>query len=293
MLLRHQGYWVSQSVKVKLTKEEKRAIGTASMPRLELDLVAYKGATNELLVVECKSFLDSTGVRYAAFDGTSELFAKKYKLFNSQAMRDIVFNRLTEQMVEVGACRRTPKVRLALAAGKILNDADRERLHTLFTRNSWVLFDEEWLREGLQNAANEGYENDVASVVSKLLLRNGKRVAKDKQWKLKPMPRQRELLPLKLSLSKDQFGVVKRGFVPREMEQKWLIRFDHSCLNFYRSWTGICVFKVRFDEDGKRVRVVEAWANRNRSQYNGADVGQEVRLIKNVLKTHFGVGGAA
>jgi hypothetical protein len=35
-----EGNWVRQSVKVELTKEEKRAIGRPSSPRWELDIVA-------------------------------------------------------------------------------------------------------------------------------------------------------------------------------------------------------------------------------------------------------------
>lgn len=292
MLLRHQGYWVSQSVKVKLTKEEKKAIGTASMPRLELDLVAYKGARNELLVVECKSFLDSAGVRYAGFNGTSERFAKRYKLFNSQTMRDVVFNRLKEQMVEMGACSPNPSVRLALAAGKIKSEDDRKRLQDWFDHQDWVLFDDRWLRDGLTNAAREGYENDVASIVSKLLLRKGKKSGKKKGWKVLPFPEQRERLPLELSLTHDEFKAVKKGFVPKEMEDKWFLDFEDGWLSFYRSWTGYCVFRVKFREDGDKVHVTEAWAGRDRSQYKGKELGDEVRLIKDILRNQFGIGGA-
>ena len=67
MLLEREGFWVRHSVKVNLTKEEKRNIGRPSSPRWELDLVAYKGATNELKIVECKSYLDSVGVSLASY----------------------------------------------------------------------------------------------------------------------------------------------------------------------------------------------------------------------------------
>ena len=55
-------YWVHSSYKVYLTKEEKREIDKPSSPRREIDLLAYRGSTNEILAVECKSFLDSPGV---------------------------------------------------------------------------------------------------------------------------------------------------------------------------------------------------------------------------------------
>lgn len=84
MLLRHEGYWTQPSFKVELTKEQKREIGLPSAPRWELDLIAYKGATNELLVVECKSFLDSTGVVFR--NGQFEP-PKRYKLFAYDKLR--------------------------------------------------------------------------------------------------------------------------------------------------------------------------------------------------------------
>ena len=70
------GFWVRTSVKVELTKEEKRLIGRHSSPRGELDIVGYSGRENILRVVECKSFLDSVGVRACAFDGNEPEEAK-------------------------------------------------------------------------------------------------------------------------------------------------------------------------------------------------------------------------
>lgn len=67
-----EGYWVRSSVKVELTKEEKRAINRHSSPRWEIDVVGYKAGENLLRVVECKSYLDSMGVRASAFDGTQD-----------------------------------------------------------------------------------------------------------------------------------------------------------------------------------------------------------------------------
>ncbi len=61
-ILRFKGYWVKTSLRINLTKDEKRRIGRPSNPRWELDVVAYGGKRNELLVVECKSYIDSRGV---------------------------------------------------------------------------------------------------------------------------------------------------------------------------------------------------------------------------------------
>lgn len=165
------GFWVRTSVKVELTKAEKREIGRHSSPRWELDIVGYKALENALLVVECKSYLDSVGVRAASFDGSSAEHAKRYKLFNEPALRKVVFKRLALQFTESGACAKEPTVRLALACGRIRNDADRKAIRAHFEAQGWELWDEPWLRKHLQRMAEQGYENQVSAVVAKLLLR--------------------------------------------------------------------------------------------------------------------------
>lgn len=40
-LLEDEGYWVRQSYKVELSKEQKRKLGKPSLPRPEIDLIAF------------------------------------------------------------------------------------------------------------------------------------------------------------------------------------------------------------------------------------------------------------
>ena len=178
MLLQRDGYWVRGNFKVELTKEEKRAVGRYSTPRWELDLVAYKGSSNEILMVECKSFLDSPGVRFRGFDGSAPDESRRYKLFNDEILRQVVTKRLVTQLEESGACALSPSVRLCLAAGKIASAHDRENLREHFARNGWLLFDEEWTVHRLEQVSNSGYEDDVAAVVAKLLTRRVLRIDK-------------------------------------------------------------------------------------------------------------------
>jgi len=170
-LLEKDGYWVRTSVKVELTRAEKGKIGRPSSPRWELDLVAYKAGTNELLVVECKSFLDSPGVRARGLDGTHVNEAKRYKLFNDKVLRKAVLGRLVKQLVSSGSCAPSPSIKLCLAAGKVATEIDRAKIKSLFERNDWGFLDDSWLREKLLGVSNSGYENNVASVVAKILLR--------------------------------------------------------------------------------------------------------------------------
>jgi len=154
---------------VNLTPEDKEKINRRSAPRWELDVVAYSGRENKLLVVECKSFLDSGGVHLAAFEGPKAATETRYKLFSDDELRRVVLARLETQLVEQGFCPPGTQARLCLAAGNIYRDA--ERLREVFEEKGWTLYDRSWLRAGLEALAKESYENSVASVVAKLLLR--------------------------------------------------------------------------------------------------------------------------
>jgi hypothetical protein len=168
-LLQRQGYWTQTSFKVELTKEEKRAVGRHSAPRWELDVVAYKGATNELRVVECKSYLDSQGVDCAAFDGSNARARERYKLFCDATLREVVLQRLKRQLHSSGFCANNPSLVLCLAAGRIKGSESWLRQH--FAANGWLLWGPSEIRDHLASLRDAGYENSVAAVVSKLLLR--------------------------------------------------------------------------------------------------------------------------
>jgi hypothetical protein len=53
-----------------------------------------------------------------------------------------------------------------------------------------------------------------------------------------------------------EFERLRVGLVPREMEDKWFIYFDHMTAFLHRSWTGQHIYTVEFEQhsDGTRVR---------------------------------------
>jgi len=167
------GFWVQTSVKVNLTPKEKESVGKRTMPRPELDIVAYRGRDNFLYVVECKSWLNSRGVTFAGLSGTDAVNAGRYKLFSDDKpkLRKVVLNRLRAQLTKSRACPPIPasNVRLCLACGHIASKDNRSKLRKHFEDRKWELWDEDWLREHLEKMANSKYENHVSHVVAKLL----------------------------------------------------------------------------------------------------------------------------
>ena len=164
-ILRAEGYWVESNVRVKLSPEDKRTLENYSMPNPEVDIVAYRPATDSLLVIECKSYFDSGGVHVRDLkDGTN---AQRYKMFVNARLRDMVFDRLGQQLAGAGLVTGTPKPRLGLAYGHA-SAHNQTQLEQHFREQGWLLLGPEQIRERVLAMASEPYDNQVASVVAKL-----------------------------------------------------------------------------------------------------------------------------
>ena len=168
MLLERRGFWVRSGFKVNLTKLDKLSICHPTCPRWEIDIVAYKGAANELWLVECKSQLDSWGVKFSSFTKEGP---NGYRFFTDANLRRVVTNRVVAQLEETGSCQSTPTTTLCLATGKIRNEADRHSVREYFKRSGWVLWDDEWISSALCDFSKGSYEDDVARLVATFLLR--------------------------------------------------------------------------------------------------------------------------
>lgn len=167
-VLQQQGFWTRTNFRVKLTADDKRTIHRHTSPNWEIDVVAYNPSRCELLVVECKSYFDSSGVRADVFEGLRRKDEKLYKLFCDEVLRGVVFNRLVCQLVEAGLCNVTTPV-LCLAAGHIYRN-EENRLKDIFTNRGWRLLGPSSLKFELTKFLDIGYENSITAVVAKVLL---------------------------------------------------------------------------------------------------------------------------
>ena len=173
--LEEEGYWVRQSVKVEISKDDKKALGLPSMPRPEIDLVALNMKESELLLIEVKSLLDSYGVWYEAVSGTGTTEkeredAKRYKLFNDRMFREIVTNRLREQYFAQGLINKNTKVNYALAAGNIHYPEDESKIRGYFSKQKekWILFAPKQIKDKIKGLSKKGWEDNLIIMTAKL-----------------------------------------------------------------------------------------------------------------------------
>ena len=169
-LLEAEGYWVRRSFKINVTKEEKRLIGKHSIPRPEIDLLAFKFPTNEVLALEAKSFLDSFGVNLEQLQEKHEVPKGRYKLFTSENYRSIVLSRLLSDLIECGMANANTKIILGLAAGKIYQNRG-DSMREFMSDQNWFFWSPEDIYRKVEALAKRGYENDPAIITAKTLMR--------------------------------------------------------------------------------------------------------------------------
>ena len=74
-------------------------------------------------------------------------------------------------MTESESCSEETTVKLCLASGKVASKADREELSEYFNTKGWNFYSDEWIKDELLKLSESGYENEVATVTTKILTR--------------------------------------------------------------------------------------------------------------------------
>lgn len=105
-----------------------------------------------------------------------------------------------------------------------------------------------------------------------------------KNWKVKKLPKKRASINFTGSYTEEQYDLIKRGFVPQQMEDRWFIYWEKDKLYFHRGSTGYCVYVVSFKNEGDRHVVSEALANRDDKQYTNKDDQEDVTLLGKIIE---------
>ena len=93
------------------------------------------------------------------------------------------------------------------------------------------------------------------------------------------MPEQHETFVLNRSFNDAETAALRRGHIPQAMEDKWFWYMEGSTLWAHRSWTGYCIYRIDFGEDGRHVVTV----NRDPEQYRSAGIDEDAASLNKLL----------
>jgi len=102
-------------------------------------------------------------------------------------------------------------------------------------------------------------------------------------WKTIPMPQECRPLTFQRAYSPADFEIVSMGLIPQEMEDKWFIYYEAPWLYLHRSWTGYCIYKVRFEVCDEIVTVAETLVNRDLAQYTETDDQRDAGILGRLI----------
>ena len=108
---------------------------------------------------------------------------------------------------------------------------------------------------------------------------NEKKMAEPCDWQTTPLPVKRTKIVLDRQFSTEEIQRMLAGLIPEAMEDKWFIYWHDDMLFFHRSWTGFCIYVVRFAADGDHYRVIDADVNRDPEQYPEVSVERDAKII--------------
>lgn len=101
------------------------------------------------------------------------------------------------------------------------------------------------------------------------------KMVKKSDWKTLEMPQENEEFIMDYSLSKQDIELIKQGFIPQEMEDKWFIYYEDDKLFIHRSWTGYCIYIVDMSEMNK----LKVMVNRNPEQHKETDIERDKMMV--------------
>ena len=105
------------------------------------------------------------------------------------------------------------------------------------------------------------------------------KIAHRNDWKTLDMPKQHDTFVFKRPFSEKQMDLLRRGNIPKVMEDKWFWFMEGDTLWAHRSWTGYCIYRVDFKPDNNHVVTV----NRNPEQYKCTSTDEDIKQLNSLF----------
>lgn len=105
-------------------------------------------------------------------------------------------------------------------------------------------------------------------------------VAVKRDWNTEPMPKHRATFSFERAFTDEEMKNLRKGNVPKKMEDKWFFYMRHNKLFAHRSWTGFLIYVVEFDLE---TNVHTVTVNHEPEQYNSVSVEEDREYLDDLL----------
>lgn len=98
-----------------------------------------------------------------------------------------------------------------------------------------------------------------------------------------PMPIACKTLPFERQYDRLDSCLIRRGVLPKEMEDKWFAYVEQDVLVLRRSWTGYTIYTVELMRTGDGLETRRVTVNRDPEQYKCTDDAEDVGLLDRLI----------
>ncbi len=107
--------------------------------------------------------------------------------------------------------------------------------------------------------------------------------ATKESWKNKPLTISKEI-DCNIVLNEEEFKMLSMGHIPSEMEDHWFLYCDDEAINYFRSWTGIPIFKGYYKVENNSYIIYKLEVNDNKDEYSENNDKKSLELFNNLVK---------
>lgn len=87
-----------------------------------------------------------------------------------------------------------------------------------------------------------------------------------------------------IKISEEEMNILKMGHIPEVMEDHWFMYCDDDAINYYRSLSGIQIFKGYYKLINGEYIIYTIEINKNKNEYNEENIDRSVNLFKSLIK---------
>lgn len=101
-------------------------------------------------------------------------------------------------------------------------------------------------------------------------------------WKCTPFSNCKRI-DCNIVLTQEEFEVLSMGHIPEVMEDHWFMYCDNNSVNYFRSWTGIQIFKGYYKLENSTYIIYELEINDNKDEYKETDINRSLKLFNDLI----------
>ena len=109
--------------------------------------------------------------------------------------------------------------------------------------------------------------------------------ASKESWTTQPMPEKNNVIPMEMTLEKDEMAIIQMGSIPTSMGVKWFMYCDEDTIRYYLSYSGVCVYEAKYEYEGDMAKITELRVNRDPNQYGCTDDNEDRWLFSAMIRS--------